>query len=97
MVEGSHLESVSKTMVGTLEEETGVPLPSIPDGLIFILSKVGNLLLQVRRLGQGMVASEELVRQIGERGPVDHPSLLRRRFAAVLAPPPQPVAPLEPA
>ncbi|CAL1411459.1 unnamed protein product [Linum trigynum] len=68
MVEGAHLEGVGKTMVGTLEEKTGESFPSIPDGLIFILSKVGNLLLQVRRLGRGMVASEELVRQVGERG-----------------------------
>ncbi|CAL1381050.1 unnamed protein product [Linum trigynum] len=68
MVESAHLEGVGKIMVGTLEEETGVSFPSIPNGLIFIMGKVGDLLLQVRHLRRRMVAGEELVRQVGERG-----------------------------
>ncbi|CAL1402078.1 unnamed protein product [Linum trigynum] len=58
----------SETMIGTLEEKTGVSFPSIRNGFILLLGKVGDLLLQSRRLRRRMIAGKELVRQVGGHG-----------------------------
>ncbi|CAL1359676.1 unnamed protein product [Linum trigynum] len=53
-------------MVGSLQEEAGIPLPSVPNGFILLLGKLCNLLLQVSYLGRGVIMGQELVVQVSE-------------------------------